>query len=90
MVVMVTHVSNSLKNLRTEAAALKWSSKYLAIFTGKHLYWSPFLIIKGQQCRCFPVNIAKFLRTVFYRIPPMAFILNLFNHLGNYRDVILF
>ena len=49
--------------------------KNFAIFTGKHLCWILFLIklqvfrtailIKSLQHRCFPVNIAKFLRTVF-------------------------
>ena len=36
--------------------------KSFAIFTRKHLCWSLFLI-KGLRRRCFPVNIAKFLRT---------------------------
>ena len=43
--------------------------KKLAIFTGKSLYWSLFLInfvIKRLQHRCFSVNIAKFLRTAFF------------------------
>ena len=50
--------------------------KNFAIFKGKHLCWSLFLINlwifkackftrNRLQCRCFPVNIAKFLRTVF-------------------------
>ena len=30
------------------------------------------LIKKKLQQRCYPVNIAKFLRTVFYRTPPAA------------------
>ena len=40
--------------------------------TGKHLCWSLFLIKlqtfieKRLQQRCFPVNIAKFLRTAFF------------------------
>ena len=34
--------------------------KNLAIFTGKNLCWSIFLM-------CFPVNIAKFLRTAFLK-----------------------
>ena len=52
------------------------------IFTGKHLHWSLFLIklqawrpatlVKRLQHMCFSVNIAKFLRTVFYRIPPVT------------------
>ena len=47
--------------------------KNFAIFTGKHLSWNIFLIIlralawnlikKRLQHRCFPGNIAKFLRT---------------------------
>ena len=49
--------------------------KNFAIFTGKHLCWSLLLIDlwasraatflkKGLRHRCFPVNIAKFLRTI--------------------------
>ena len=48
--------------------------KNFAVFTGKHQLWSLFLIklqtwrsAKRLQHRCFPVNIAKFLRT-----PPVA------------------
>ena len=36
--------------------------KHFAIFIGKNQSWSLFLI-KLFQHRCFPVNIAKFLRT---------------------------
>ena len=46
--------------------------KNFAVFIGKHQRWSLFLIIlqtgrpaKRHQYRCFPVNIAKFLRTPF-------------------------
>ena len=52
--------------------------KNLVIFIGKHLCWSLFLIKCNFlkiwfQHSCFPVNIVKFLRTVFfYRIPPVA------------------
>ena len=46
--------------------------KNFAIFTGKHLCWS-LCLIKLQTWGCFPVNIAKFLRTsFFYRTPPVA------------------
>ena len=41
----------------------------LAIFTGKHLCWRFFLIkfIKKRfQHRCFPVDVAKYLSTVFH------------------------
>ena len=38
--------------------------KNFAIFTGRHLCWSLFLIkLMDFRHRCFPVNIAKFLRT---------------------------
>ena len=46
--------------------------KNSAIFTGKHLSWSLFLLKlqaffkKRLQHRCFPVNIAKFLITPFF------------------------
>ena len=52
----------------------KVALKKFAIFTGTHLYWSPIfnknadllssnLIKKRIQHSCFPLNIAKFLRT---------------------------
>ena len=54
----------------SEIAVRKCSSKHFAIFTGKHHCWSPFLIklqaLRLLRHRCFPVNIAKFLRTVFF------------------------
>ena len=43
----------------------KAALKHFAIFTGKHLCWSIFLIkfiITKLQHRYFPVNIARFLR----------------------------
>ena len=56
--------------------------KNFAIFRGKHLYWNLFLIklqalrpvflLKRDEHRCFPVNIAKFLKTAFYRTPPVT------------------
>ena len=45
--------------------------KNFAMFTGKHLCWSLFLI-KLQAFRCFSVNIAKLLKAVFYKTPPLA------------------
>ena len=38
--------------------------KDIAVFTGKNLCLNPFLIM--LQAWCFPVNIIKFLRTVFF------------------------
>ena len=53
--------------------------KNFAILTGKHQCWRLFLINlycnfikKRLQHRYFLVNIAKFLRTVFYRTLPVA------------------
>ena len=50
--------------------------KNLAKLTGKPLCRSLFLITlqlkKRLWYRCFPVNFAKFLRTPFYRTPPVA------------------
>ena len=55
--------------------------KNFPIFLGNHMYWSFFLITqqagrpatllkKRLQNRCLPENIAKLLRTAFYRTPP--------------------
>ena len=48
--------------------------KNFAIFTGKQLRWSldlqalrPATLFKRLQHRCFPVNIAKFLRTLILK-----------------------
>ena len=47
--------------------------KISAIFTGNHLCWIPFLIkLERVQDRYFPVNIAEFLRTAFFRTPLVA------------------
>ena len=56
--------------------------KNFARFTGKNLCWSPFFnkiaglhacnIKKRLQHSCFAVNIAKFLKTLINRIPPVA------------------
>ena len=44
-----------------------------AKFTGKHLCQGLFFNeVAGLWHRCFPVNFAKFLRTPFYRIPPVT------------------
>ena len=46
---------------------LRRRAKHFAIFTGKPLCWSLFLINKSvfNKHWCFPVNIAKFLRVAF-------------------------
>ena len=43
----------------------KAALKNFVIFTGKHLCWNLFLT-KLQVFRCFPVNIATFLRAAFW------------------------
>ena len=40
--------------------------KNFTIFIGKHLRWG-FFLVKLFQHRCFPVNIAKFLRTLILK-----------------------
>ena len=62
------------RNIRPEVFCEKYVLKNFAILTEKHECWCFFLIKlqfvrpvtlikKGLQHRCFPVNIAKFLRT---------------------------
>ena len=57
--------------------------KNFALFTGKHLCWSlflikfpawrPFALLIRLQHRCFPVKFTKFLRTTFFdRTPTVA------------------
>ena len=48
---------------RSQMFFMKGVLKNFAIFTGKHLCWILFLRL---QRRCFPVNIAKFLRTPLF------------------------
>ena len=51
--------------------------KNFAIFTGKHLTPSLFLI-KLQAFRCFPVNIAKLLRVAFFIVHLQWLLLQMF------------
>ena len=51
--------------------------KNLVKLTGKHLWWSLIFncinfIKKRLVNKCFPVNIAKFLKIIFYRTPPVS------------------
>ena len=47
--------------------------KIFATFTGKHQCWRPSTFLKrDSNSGVFPVNIANFLRTFFYRKPPVA------------------
>ena len=65
--------------------------KNFAIFLRKHLFWSLFLIklqtfrsttlIKRLQHRCFPVNIANFLKPILKNICKQLLLKHLFNPL---------
>ena len=70
LLVMFFHVGNRFQMF------FKAGIKSFAIFTGKHLCWSLFLIKlqdwrlafslkKKLQHRCFHINIARFLKTAF-------------------------
>ena len=63
--------ANTLSKSRSSCSQMFFkidSLKIFAIFTGKHLCWIVFFsfIKEILQHRCFPVNIAKFLRTSFF------------------------
>ena len=51
-------------NVKDHVAVSHWNSQKRAVHT-KHLCWS-FFLKRRTQHRCFPVNIAKFLRTAFF------------------------
>ena len=58
-------IKNRCRSSRSQMFFKILTFKNFAIFTGKHLCWSLFLI-KLQAFRCFPVNIAKLLRAAFF------------------------
>ena len=63
--------ANTLSRSRSSCSQMFFkidSLKIFAVFTGKHLCWIVFFsfIKEILQHRCFPVNIAKFLRTSFF------------------------
>ena len=51
----------------TRVVLKKVALKNFTIFTGKHLRWGLFLVKLFQHRCCFPVNIAKFLRTLILK-----------------------
>ena len=64
--------------------------KIFAVFTGKHLCWSLFLIkLQAFKHRCFPVNISKCLRTALFIGHLWRLLLNfyLLNCICSYRGV---
>ena len=83
------YVRSSFRSSRLQILFKIGAPKNFAILTGKHLCWSLFLglkacnfIKKRLQHRCFPVNIAKFLRTAF-SIEHLWWLL-LFNTISNF------
>ena len=61
-----TETANGYRNRQRRCSIKKGVHKKFAIFTGKHMCWSLFLIMRPQR-RCFSVNIAKFLRAAILR-----------------------
>ena len=58
-------IKNRCRSSRWQMFFKKAALKNFVIFTGKHLCWNLFLT-KLQVFRCFPVNIATFLRAAFW------------------------
>ena len=76
LVMLLAHVGKRSNSRYSQMFSKTGVLKNFAIFTGKNLCWSLFLIKfqdwrptflfkKRLQRRCFSVNIAKFLRTAF-------------------------
>ena len=70
----------------------RWYIKNVTIFTGKHLRWSLFLLkpaslLERDSNLCFPVNIAKFLRTLILKKVSEQLLLNIniVSHTVSYR-----
>ena len=68
-----SHDRSSHRNSRSQMLLKIGVFRNFTVFTWKHLCWSLFgdfqaykFIKKRLQHRCFPVNIAKFLRTAFF------------------------
>ena len=100
LVMLLAHVgkrSNSRSQMFSKTGVLK----NFAIFTGKNLCWSLFLIKfqdwrpaflfkKRLQRRCSSVNIVKFLRTVFYWRPVHYTTINFYLMVDNWYFRVIF
>ena len=62
----VTLVKANHRSSRSEVFRKKGVLRNFSKFTGKHLCRPVTLFKKGLWHRCFPVNLAKFLRTSFF------------------------
>ena len=68
------HFKTTLRNSHSEVFGKKLYLIFLAKFTGKHLFHSPFLNSFIKKDRRFPVHFAKFLKLVsFYFLPSFYF-----------------
>ena len=69
-----------IKKRRSTDATGGFLAKNFSIFTRKHICWSLFFnfIEKRLQNRCFPVNIGKFLKKLFWRTSPDAYFWRVF------------
>ena len=94
LVMLLAHVGKGL-NSHSQMFSKTGALKNFAIFTGKDLFWSLFLIKfqdwrstflfkKRLQRRCFSVNTAKFLRTAFYWRPVHYTIINFYLMIDNW------
>ena len=70
-------MTKTTRNSHWKCSVKKAVLKNFAIFIGKNLSWSLFLI-KLFQRRRFPVNIAKFLRTAILRNICERLLMNVF------------
>ena len=62
-----------IKNRRSTDATGDLLSKNFAIFTRKHMCWSrPATLLKRHSNTCFPVNIGKILKNLFWRTSAYA------------------
>ena len=96
--VITAHIRNS----HPEVFCNKGVLKHFAIFTGKHLCWSLFLINlqtrrpepatslkRNSNTGVFPVNIAKFLRTLFFTEHlGGCFLTNLYGYIGEMEKLV--
>ena len=62
LITYITYNSRLNRSSYQRRSAKKALLKYFAVFTGKHLCW-----ILYTKHKCFPVNIAKFLKTLILK-----------------------
>ena len=91
--VSLTHFVSMLRGSHWRCSIKRAVLKYFATFIGKYLRWSCFelkacnfvIIKKGLKHRCFPVIIAKFLRTALFMNICQQLLLNVTLDLNDLR-----